>query len=108
MAFNPHAKAKISSSFDPHKMGANIVEEHQENPSQFHEEIPQTSSNNKDIQKQLQFLDPSHITKEDIVNRTKGLLQGAENVGIGYANLFPNVNISKANWAGESPQAKQG
>lgn len=42
------------------------------------------------------------------LNRLKGLAQGAENVGIGYANLIPGVNISKAKWAGESPEAAQG
>ena len=42
------------------------------------------------------------------LQRLKGLAQGAENVGIGYANLIPGVNIDKAKWAGESPEAGEG
>jgi hypothetical protein len=47
-------------------------------------------------------------TREDVINRNKGIAQGAENVGIGFLNLLPGVNISKANWAGENPEAKKG
>jgi len=41
-------------------------------------------------------------------NRIKGLAQGAENVGIGYANLLPGVNINKAKWAGNNPDVNSG
>jgi len=38
----------------------------------------------------------------------KGFAQGAENVGIGMANLIPGVNIPKQHWAGDSQGARYG
>lgn len=47
-------------------------------------------------------------TPQNVIDRSKGLLQGAQNVGIGYANLLPGVNINKVNWAPQNEETRVG
>lgn len=62
----------------------------------------------KDFDENARALGLGHLSAEQRANRLKGMAQGAENFGIGTANLLPSVNIPRANWAGNNEDVKRG